>query len=458
MFPLAKARTVVVGGGPAGVAAALACARMRGAGRRGEGPDVLLIEQHGYLGGCSTAGLVGPWMTFHARDGRQVVDGIPQEIVDRLVAAGGSPGHIRDALGVIYSFTPVEPTALKFVLDDMVKESGAEVLFHARFCGVETSGGRIEAVRVAHPGGVFDIRGEVFVDATGNGELAAMAGAPWEMGRSQDGLCQALTLIFRMSNVDAPRVKEYMKAHPEEFHHTTDLEILEKTGFLSCSGFFGVWRGGLDRGEVSIPRDRLLFFSTPRHGEILVNTTRVVKTNPLDPFELSRAELVAREQVRQLTEFLRRRVPGFEDSYLLDIASTIGVRESRRILGDHVLTAGDILAGRRFEDGVCMGAYPIDIHDPSGSGLVYREEPEGFLYSIPYRCLTAKNTENLLVVGRCISATHEATASVRVTATCLGMGQAAGVAASLAPHGRVREVDVAHLRERIRQLGGCIID
>lgn len=449
MPPTEYADVVVLGAGPAGVVAALAAARA--------GAKVLLVERYGFMGGTSTASMVGPWMTFHAPDGNQVVRGIPQELVDRLVAGGASLGHIRDPLGVIYSLTPFDPTGLKFLLDDLVQEAGVRLLLHATVFGAEVRDGQVIRASLMTRDGEMAAEGAVFVDTTGDAFFSKLAEATLVMGREKDGLVQPMTLVFRMGGVDTASVLEYMIGHPEEFHHTTNLDLLRQTRYISASGYFSLWKDGAARGDLRVPRDRLLFFGTPNPGEILFNTVRIVNRNPVDPWDLTSAELEGRRQAREIAAFVRTRVLGFENSRLLDVGSQIGIRESRRIVGEYTLTEEDVYEGRDFPDGVANGAYPIDIHDPFGAGLRYDEKlVKG--YKIPYRSLIPRGFRNLLVAGRCLSATHEALGSARVTPTCMDMGQAAGAAAALAASRGcpMLNLPLDELKGAISALGGYV--
>lgn len=444
------ADVVVLGGGPTGTVAAIAAART--------GARVLLVERYGFMGGTSTAAMVGPWMTFHAADGNQVIRGIPQELVDRMVAIGASLGHIRDPLDVAYSLTPFDPTGLKFVFDDLVQESGVKLLLHSLVIGAEVVDGRVCRARLATRDGEMLVEAPVFIDATGDAFFAKLVGADLVMGRESDGKVQPMTLVFRMNGVDTDAIIAYMAAHPEEFHETTSIDLLRETNYITTSGFFSLWKEGVAQGELrDVPRDRLLFFGTPTPGEILFNTVRVVNRNPVDPWELTAAELEGRRQAREIAAFVQRRVPGFANARLVDVASQIGIRESRRIVGHYTLTEEDVYAAHPFEDGVANGAYPIDIHDPTGAGLRY-DDRRVMGYKIPYRCMIPQGFDNLLVAGRCLSANHEALGTARITASCMDMGQAVGAAAALtAKRGcATHALPINELKQAIAQLGGYV--
>lgn len=443
------ADVVVLGGGPTGTVAAIAAART--------GARVLLVERYGFMGGTSTAAMVGPWMTFHAADGNQVIRGIPQELVDRMVATGASLGHIRDPLGVIYSLTPFDPTGLKFVFDDMVQEAGVKLLLHTLVIGAEVAEGRVCRARLATRDGEMLVEAPVFIDTTGDAFFSKLVGAKLVMGREGDGKVQPMTLVFRMGGVDTEAVLAYMEAHPAEFHETTSIDLVRETQYVSASGFFSLWKEAVAQGEVNVPRDRLLFFGTPNPGEILFNTVRVINRNPVDPWDLTAAELEGRRQAREIASLMQRRVPGFAGARLLDVASQIGIRESRRIVGRYTLNEEDVYTANPFEDGVANGAYPIDIHDPTGAGLRY-DDRRVMGYKIPYRCLIPVGFDNLLVAGRCLSANHEALGTARITASCMDMGQAVGAAAALTARKgcATHELPLDELKQAIAHLGGYV--
>ncbi|MDQ7820754.1 MAG: FAD-dependent oxidoreductase [Armatimonadota bacterium] len=446
---------VVIGGGPAGTVAAVAAAR--------NGANVALIERYGVLGGSLTAALVAPMMGFHAGD-LQVVRGIPQEIVDRLVALGASPGHVPDPIDFCYTVTPFDYEGLKRVLLEMVVGSGVDLWLHAVLVDAQAQGGRIRQARVWHKGGTDVLEAAVWVDASGDGDLSAAAGAPFEVGRPQDGRPQPMTLMLVLGGVDWEAVMAHLAGHDEDLQHgqgvheRIDPRWLRSLRVRGFAGFRGLVAQARERGEWNIPRDRLLVFEGVRPGEAVVNTTRVVDRIAVRGRDLMAAEVEGRAQAIQVVEFLRRRIPGFAGAYLQQTPAQIGVRESRRVLGDYVLTAEDILSGRKFADAVACGGYPIDLHDPASLRLVAKRLPPGDYYSIPYRCLLPRNLDNALTAGRCISATHEAFAAFRVSAIAMAVGQAAGMAAALAAAAGIppRRVDPAALRRALQEQGAFL--
>jgi hypothetical protein len=279
--------------------------------------------------------------------------------------------------------------------------------------GVESTvdNSRIERAVVVNKAGLSTIEAAVFVDATGDGDLAAFAGAPIEFGREQDNLCQPMTLTFRMAGVDLSKAPV---PRNELGRFVTKLYLEAK-----------------EANRIDCPREDILLFFTHQPGIIHFNTTRVIAKDATDPKQLTEAEIEGRRQVWEIADFLRKEVPGFENSYLLMTAIQIGVRESRRVMGEHLLTADELMSATKFPDAIARGNYDIDIHNPSGSGTLIQRLPRGEWYTIPYRSLVPKVVDNLLIAGRSISATHEAHSAIRVMPIVYAIGHAAGVAAGL---------------------------
>jgi hypothetical protein len=334
---------------------------------------------------------------------------------------------------------PFDPEAFKLAALDLLDQAGVQLLFHALASGV-TRDGALRGVVFETKSGPIAVRARVVIDCTGDGDVAVWAGADYEIGRDRDGLVQPMTLMFRMVEFERAAFEGYVREHPDQWR-----------------GVHGLWdlvRQAAAAGELDLPREDVLFFGTPHPREVSVNSTRVTRVLATDVFDWTRAEIESRRQMRQIAAFLCRYVPGFERAYVAQSGVHTGVRESRRIVGDYRLTADDVLAARKFEDVVARGAYPVDIHNPKGSGTVLRRLPEGEAYDIPLRCLLPRGVDDLLVAGRCLSGSHEAHSSYRVMPIVMATGQAAGVAAALAARQRVsaRVVPVAAVqRELVRQ-------
>ncbi len=433
---------VVVGGGPAGLGAAIAAADA--------GARVVLVERYGFFGGNATAALVMPLMSFFTDKGTRkeststsllpsdhgpgeaVVHGVLRRLLERLVAAGGAVAPSL-ATGFV---VPFDPEWLKLIALELLDEAGVEFLFHSFASGVLPGN---EGVVLETKAGPLVMRAKVIIDCTGDGDVAAAAGAPYEVGRF-DGLVQPMTLMFRVAEFRRAAFNAYVRENPKEWR-----------------GVHGLWalvRRATEAGELDLPREDMLFFATPHESEVSVNSTRVTRVLGVDVWDLSYAEWCSRRQMRQIAAFLRRYVPGFEDSYVVQSGVQVGVRETRRILGEYQLNVEDVLGARKFDDAIARGAYPVDIHNPKGTGTLLKRLPPGEAYDIPLRCLLPKNTERLIVAGRCISGTHEAHSSYRVMAIVMATGQAAGVCAALATRKGTtpRRVNVREIqRELLRQ-------
>jgi hypothetical protein len=441
----ADADVLVVGGGPAGLGAALAAADA--------GADVVLVERYGFLGGNATAALVMPWMSFHTRrpqpprmgdvglfptdhgEGEPVVAGKHVEVIDHLVQ---SDGALLPSPETGYT-VPFDPEVFKLVTLDLLDGAGVRYLLHSFASGVRTPGRAGEVIFESKSGPVV-VSAKVTVDCTGDGDIAAAAGAPFEIGRAGDGLVQPMTLMFRMVGYDADAFGRYVAEHPDQWR--------------SVHGLWDLVEEATAVGDLDLAREDILFFGTAHLGEVAVNSTRVSQVFGTDVFDLTRAEAISHRQMAQVAAFLRDYVPGFAESYVVQSGVQVGVRETRRILGEYVLTGEDILTARKFEDAIARGTYPVDIHNPDGKGTVLRSVPAGDAYDVPLRCLLPLGVDDLLTAGRCISGTHEAHSSYRVTPTAMATGQAAGVCAALAAaSGRSpREVEITAVQtELVRQ-------
>lgn len=424
---------VVIGGGPGGVPAAVAAAR--------NGARVLLVERYGFLGGMATAALVLPYMKYSA-GGNIIVRGLFEEFLDLLEEQGGVKRFLptEERMIRLNTFpTDLEDRAhfddesMKRVLDRFVLDAGVDLLLHASAVGVLKDGDRIEAVRVFHKGGIEDLSANVFVDSTGDGDIAAWGGANIEIGREQDQGCQPMTTSFRMANVAIDRIPD-----GKEINRLFDA--------------------AKKRGEIDNPRENVLKFFTAHPDVMHFNSTRVIGKTALDGWSMTEAEIEGRRQVDELARFLTKRVAGFENAYLMKTGAQIGIRESRRVMGRCVLTADDVIEGRKFDDGIACGSYAIDIHNPSGTGTKMIYLDEGIYYHIPYRSLVPLGIGNLIVASRCISATHEAHSSLRVMPTVWGIGHAGGIAAALSVKHDLppEKVDPAELRSLLKKQGAYL--
>lgn len=409
---------VVAGGGFAGVGAAVAAAR--------EGKSVLLIEKYNCLGGAACFDLVNPFMPYATKvNGEKKVlsRGIFEEILNLLKAEGGMwEGSSR-----------FNEETLKILLNRLVIKSGVTLLFNALITDAAVSNGRVTSLTVSHIGGRETVEADYVIDCTGDANVAFLGGFPFRLGRETDHLCQPMTLCFRVGNVDAARF------------NTAEINAL--------------YTKQLAEGKFRNPRENVLMFRTAIDSVIHFNTTRVVKLNPTDGWDVTAAEIEAREQIDEMVTFLRTNFEAFRHCQLISSGIQIGARESRMIEGLHTLTCAEIMACTKFEDGIAACNYDIDIHSPDGTGTSHYYFPDGQYYTVPYRSLVPQGASNLLVAGRCVGCDHEAQASLRIMPVCCTLGEAAGTAAAMACTAgiTVDKVDTAALRDTLRSRG-CVVD
>jgi glycine/D-amino acid oxidase-like deaminating enzyme len=415
---------VVVGAGSAGATAAISAAR--------SGARTLLVDRLAFMGGTSTAVLD----TFYAfwtpgAAPRRVVGGLGWEVARRLVDDGVAferPNTYGAGTGITY-----DPEALKVLWERLAAEAGVDLLLHTWATGVLVRDGRVRAIRTWNKGGERWHAAGTVVDASGDADVSAMAGAGYDDARTTPRT-QSLSTLFTVANVDVARAATVPKA-----------ELWARLRDAAASG------------EYRLPRLEGSWHRTPHPGVVMVHMTRIPNVDATDPVALTRAEVEGRRQVREYHRFLRDRVPGFEEAVVVATSPAIGVRESRRVRGDRQLTRDDVLAGRRFPDEVALCGAPIEDHG-AGGDTTWQHVADGGVYGIPYGALLPAGIEGLLVAGRCFSASHDAHASARSMATCMAMGQAAGTAAAMAVAAGVtpRAVGVAALRARLLADGALL--
>lgn len=439
---------IVVGGGISGCAAAIAASR--------GGCRTLLVENLGFLGGWATAALVNPFMSWKSATGEQLVAGIFQELLDRLSGQSGIVGASFDS------------EVMKFVLQEWVLAEKVELLLHSCFDGAESAAGGQIVARTVSKSGRREFACRRLIDCSGDADAAVSLGADYEMG-DDEGRCQAVTLMFDVGGVDIRRVLEYVRENPGQMRFPkldpqSDIEHLAKGG-TGIAGFYDLVAEARRKGEYEAPGDLIFFITRPRPGEVVFNTTHVGNVDGTNADDLTRAEIESRRQMMSVVAFVRKYVPGFEQSYLIQSAAHVGVRETRRIVGEYVFSADDVLQGRKFDDAICRLAYPVDVHSGRGEGYTRKDEARGprgpqpgDYYEIPYRCLVPLGVENVLVAGRCVSSTQEGHGAIRIMPSCAAMGQAAGVAAAMSIEQDVtpRELDGRLVRARLREEGAAL--
>lgn len=422
---------VVLGGGPAGIAAAIAAGR--------GGARTILVERYGFLGGMGTAAGVTNFCGLHANvHGRieQVVHGIADDILAGIDHLGGLKAP-HTVFGKI-SAQAYDTSAYKIAADALLQESGAEVLFHAMAVGAVKSGTRrIEALLIETKSGRAAIRGRIFIDASGDGDLAVWAGASHDVGDSR-GVTMYPSTMFRINDVErsaaAERAWERFPAIIEEVERTTGERLPRKGPIIRPQNRDIEWRCNVT--QIATPDGR--------------------PVSAIDARELSYGEIEGRRQIAAAFDFLKRHVPAFANAYIVDIPPQIGVRETRRIFGDYVLTEDDVLDCVSFTDTIGVNGWPIEDHVAGDVLFRWQKIPEsrGFNH-LPYRMLLARDLDNLLVAGRCASMTHGGQSAARVSGPCFVMGEAAGTAASMALQsgGACRSIDTAALQDRLVRSG-----
>ena len=454
---------VVVGGGVGGCAAAAAAAR--------HGADTVLLEATGCLGGQATMGLVTPL------DARQSLSGIRfggllNEIVDRTTKLSqeycvcGAEGEVWES---------ASPHILKYVLLDVVDGAGAKIRFHTTLLSVRTEEKRIVSVIASDKSGLLEISAKTFIDATGDADLAALSGAETVLGSEpgvydaltesglnkvhfsdieyvaseHTGLMQPVSIFFLMGNADVDKAMELNNKTLRFGDLGITRERFEAWKFAGTCGF------EIRDDRIPMPQQRVLVSRSNRPDVAVINMSRVVNINGSDAEDLNRGEVLAQRQLIALVDFLKTFIPGFENAYYMQSGFTLGVRETRRMLGRHVLSGYDAIHCTPFDDVIARGSYIIDIHDPTGRARAIGGSIQGDCYDIPYGCIVSKTIPNLMACGRCISVDHVAHSSTRIMGTCMLTGQAAGTAAAMAIQQNCEpcELDVQHLRAQLRKNG-----
>jgi len=441
----ASVDVIVLGGGVAGLAAALAAAET--------GSRVFIIERGNCLGGTATAGMMTLFYTPY-----RCAHGIPKRIFDRLIEAGGAfPGEV-------ISF---DHEVFKSIAFEMATEQHIGLMLHTICADVIMQGSRVCGLVIENKGTRSAVLGKMFVDASGDADIAARAGARLMRGRDADQKMRPMSLLFRIGGIDVGALLAYVRAHPREFAKDPNQMMLDIEGKnIRIFGFFGLVEEAKRQGYLF---DDCHYFRIeavmPERGTALVNTVRIYDVDGTNPDDVTRAEIEGRRQQRKLLEFARAFVPGFERAYVVDTASHIGVRETRRIEGDYVLTEEDIVGAVHFADSIGVDS---NRQNPKGP----RHSPDGmegsasdvetrqmvatlFTYEIPYRCLLPQGIEGVIMAGRTISANHDADGYTRNQPACMVTGQAAGVAAALAAQAGcdARDLNVQEIQAGLRRFG-----
>lgn len=437
---------LIAGGGPAGIGAALGAARA--------GAKSLLVERNGFLGGVATAVMMTTWNVPS-----RCLSGTPREMVRRLCERDGA----IDGGPTI----PFDPETFKEVAEEVCLEAGVEPLYYTTLSAPIVNAGQVSGVVVENKSGRQALTARVIVDCTGDADLAARAGVPCVKGRERDGKMRPFTILFRLGNVDIRRVVDFARQRPDQFTADPNFQLLDlEGGIVRISGFFDLVAQARERGELDKDCHYLRFEGVfPDRGTLFVNSTRVYGRDGTDAWDVTQGSIEARRQMDQLLRFIRKAVPGCERAFRIDASTSLGVRETRRIRGEHLLTEEDILGGKTYPDTVLKAwrhhGPGRNWHSPDGgegaaSDPTYRTLRTGLRsFEVPYRCLVPLQVEGLLVAGRIISQTHEADMWTRGMYCCMLTGQCAGVAAALAAKagGPPRALHISSLQRELGRQG-----
>lgn len=408
---------LVVGAGSAGCAAAIAAAET--------GATVAVLERSGAVGGTLVWQLLEHSAGFHDVEGNQVTGGIGQRIVDKLVSRGASPGHVRDDVGYTASRTPLDHAELSLVEATVLRQAGVNLHLHSSVDAVETNGDQILHVVANRADGRVTFQPKAVVDASGDAGVAMRAGATI-LNDAPDSL-QPTTLMVKLGGIDFAQLLQYVRSNAQQFREGSVFGD-EDDATMNLWGFPALLQEGFKAGVLSWERSEVHFAGWPRRGEAILNLTRTALDQ--DDTGASAAYLILAEQALEVVSWVRKFLPGGSNAFLAAVGDRVGVRESRRVQGEYVLTASDVLDGKRSAEAIGLGAFPIDVHAAGAKGMAHTQAPSR-AYQIPYGCLVARGIANLFLAGRLISSTHEANGSARITATCFVTGEAAGVAAAL---------------------------
>ncbi len=425
-----KYDVIVAGAGIAGISAAVKAAR--------EGVSVLLIEHYGFVGGMSTAGMVSPFMK-HSVNGETLVRGVFEDIETEM----------RNRNGMIDN--GFYASAFRSAAFDLLQNSDCNVLLHSEILKVNRIGNVIDSITILINGIEYVIRANIFIDTTGDAQLLYLGDFPYEKGDEKTGKLQALTLFFRMINIDIKTVTEYAKANKDNFFDWMEFDF-DYTKIISIAGYFQQVKKAISEGRLQEDVQYIFFTTLPESCEGSFNTSNILGVDASTSNNLTKAELIGRKQVSQVVRLLQEEIPGFENSILLETAVQVGVRETRRAIGDYAVTGEDIKQGHKFDDAVARAVYGIDIHGQKDEESRMEHLPEGQYYEIPVRALIVKDAENLLVAGRCISSTREGHSALRIQPTSAATGEACGALAALSvkQNELVRKINYSDLQNLIQ--------
>ena len=453
-----KYEVVVVGAGASGIAAAAAAAKF--------GKRTLLIESGTLPGGELLSGMpVDGAVNAH---GEWILGGIGRELFDECNRLGGYIGPINDHRLIYY--VAFDPEIMKIAIVKLLNKYGVELLLQSVVCGVQVEAGQIRSLTVLNKSGLTKIQSGIFLDCSGDGDLSAFAGASFAKG-GDNGAFQPVSLMFRLSNIDTEPLLDFARNHPESLalgesetmrQGRTDAELAESLyqqgqPALFLKGNGPLMEDAIQKGKL-FPTALIMIQPTSKERkEVCINATRVANIDATEVVALSGSLGILMDQVLQCTAFMKTHVPGFLDASLAAIAPRLGIRETRRIMGEYYLSSAEVLSGIKSSEGVAKGCHHVDIHQ-DGTGQLRIPVANGGSYDIPWGCLIPKGLNNVLLAGRCVSSDRDANGSLRVMGSCMSMGHAIGIASTLLVQGQnVRELSIAVLRQTLRK-SGVILD
>lgn len=440
----------VIGGGVSGVVAALAAAR--------RGTCVYLVEYEEFLGGIGVSGL--GILSYKDRAWDTVIGGIAQELIDRLERFHGSLGH--NPCPILNSLTPVNASLLRLILFEMCQESGVKLLLGCSPVGVDMEDDHLRRVKVYGKGEWIEIKASIFIDATGDGDLCEMTGMPYEKG-DKDGELQPPTLVFAVSGVEKEKLLQYVEENPSEvdtpdgYEMKVDVEFFRTVRGYNMLGLDTLVQKARDAGDyVDVPRDSLSMITHPNEDTVIFNNTRLINFDGTDFWQVSQGTCEAYRQVEELIKFIPKYIPGYEHATLSFVAPSIGVRETRRFVGQRCLAEANMRAGEIPADTVALCGYNVDIHHGQDNGSDLYIVQHG--YGIPYGCMVPKRTKGVIFTGRTIWVDRVVFASTRVMSTCMALGEAAGAAAAMCVHKHCDpdDVPVDELRQSLIDYGAVL--
>jgi len=442
---------LVVGGGPAGIIAAISAAR--------NGAKTMLVESNGFLGGVAALGI--PIQGFHNDNNRQITGGIPWELIERLIKENAStgPSFFESEKRAFGSLIWYDNFKFRDVASDMVCEAGVKLLLHTFAVKPLMENNSVRGVFIESKSGRQVILAKTVIDASGDGDIAARSGAEFKKGNAR-GFLQPVTVLFRISNVDMEQFLGDIDTHPDKYGiqepNPGYWKKYQKGIRKGINGLERICKQAQEKGDYDMPNPLVAIGCLLRKGEVLVNMAHVKLVDVTRNTDLTRVEIVGGSYVWKTMDFLKKYVKGFKNSYVSWLSPYAGIRETRRIVGEYTLCEDKMVTCKKFEDRIAMGGRGVDIHDPTpdntqSCGSMYMRFPKG--YYIPFRCLIPKKIDNLLVSGRCISVSYRAFGSTRVMAQCMATGQAAGTAAAVAikENTSVRKLSIEKLQDILRK-------